>query len=115
MPDDRKKRLVTMLADREIPLIEDDLYGDLYFGGLRPSVAKAYDREGTVMLCGSFSKTLAPGYRVGWMIPGRFFEKAKILKSTSSGPTFAPPSLDSKGSVRRSSRSARSWASCGRF
>jgi DNA-binding transcriptional MocR family regulator len=93
MPDDRKKRLVTMLAQREIPLIEDDLYGDLYFGGFRPRVAKAYDREGMVMLCGSFSKTLAPGYRVGWLIPGRFFEKAKILKSTSSGPTATLPQI----------------------
>ncbi|MBA3883454.1 MAG: PLP-dependent aminotransferase family protein [Chthoniobacterales bacterium] len=93
MPDNRKERLVAMLAARDIPLIEDDLYGDLYFRGSRPQVAKAYDRKGTVILCGSFSKTLAPGYRVGWMIPGRFFEKAKILKSTSTGATATLPQL----------------------
>lgn len=93
MPDARKERLVATLAARGIPLIEDDIYGDLYFRGSRPQVAKSYDRKGTVMLCGSFSKTLAPGYRVGWMIPGRFFEKAKILKSTSTGATATLPQL----------------------
>lgn len=93
MPDAAKERLVAMLAERDIPLIEDDIYGDLYFGGARPQVAKSYDRKGTVILCGSFSKTLAPGYRVGWMMPGRFFEKAKNLKSTSTGATATLPQL----------------------
>jgi DNA-binding transcriptional MocR family regulator len=93
MPDAAKERLVEMLADRNIPLIEDDLYGDLYFGNVRPPVAKAYDRQDLVILCGSFSKTLAPGYRVGWIMPGRFFEKAKNLKSTSTGATATLPQL----------------------
>jgi DNA-binding transcriptional MocR family regulator len=89
MPDAHKQRLVTALARREIPLIEDDLYGDLYFGASRPHVARSFDTKGLVILCGSFSKTLAPGYRVGWMMPGRFFEKARNLKTTSSGMTAA--------------------------
>jgi len=84
MPDSNKERLVTMLAEREIPLIEDDIYGDLHFGPTRPRVAKSYDQEGLVMLCSSFSKTLAPGYRVGWVAPGRFFEKMRNLKFTST-------------------------------
>ena len=70
MPDRSKKELVELLARREIPLIEDDIYGDIYFGPLRPKTAKAYDKAGLVMLCSSFSKTLAPGYRVGWAVPG---------------------------------------------
>src|SRR5207248_656833 len=66
MTDEAKKELVRMLAAHEIPLIEDDIYGDLFFGDHRPRPAKAFDKKGLVMLCASFSKTVAPGYRVGW-------------------------------------------------
>jgi DNA-binding transcriptional MocR family regulator len=93
MPDRAKERLVAMLGRREIPLIEDDLCGDLHFGEKRPHVARAYDKKGLVMLCGSFSKTIAPGYRVGWMIPGRFFERAKNLKFASTVATATLPQL----------------------
>jgi DNA-binding transcriptional MocR family regulator len=93
MPPSEKERLVTMLARREIPLIEDDLYGDLHFGPERPHAAKSHDRKGLVMLCGSFTKSLAPGYRVGWMMPGRFLEKTKSLKFTSTGATTTLPQL----------------------
>lgn len=93
MPLDAKERLVAMLARREIPLIEDDLYGDLHFARERPHAAKSFDNKGLVMLCGSFSKSLAPGYRVGWMMPGRFLEKAKALKFTSTGATGTLPQL----------------------
>src|SRR5262249_13786026 len=75
MPDEGRERLVAMLARREIPLIEDDIYGDLHFGDVRPRPAKAFDQKGLVMLCSSFSKTVAPGYRVGWTAPGRFREE----------------------------------------
>lgn len=74
MPDARKREVVEMLAERDIPLIEDDLYGDLFFGIARPKPCKAYDPTGNVIWCGSVSKTLAPGYRVGWVAPGRFKE-----------------------------------------
>jgi DNA-binding transcriptional MocR family regulator len=93
MPPSEKERLVAMLARREIPLIEDDLYGDLHFGPERPHAAKSHDRKGLVMLCGSFTKSLAPGYRVGWMMPGRFLEKTKSLKFTSTGATTTLPQL----------------------
>jgi len=84
MPDVNKKRLVSMLANKDIPLIEDDIYGDLCFGPVRPHAAKAFDKRGLVLLCSSFSKTLAPGYRVGWVAGGRFHEKVKSLKLTNS-------------------------------
>jgi DNA-binding transcriptional MocR family regulator len=80
MPDEAKKRLVQLLARREIPLIEDDIYGDLHHGDVRPRPAKAFDEDGLVLLCASFSKTIAPGYRVGWMAPGRFRERVMRLK-----------------------------------
>jgi DNA-binding transcriptional MocR family regulator len=91
MPDAAKERLVRILARREIPLIEDDLYGDLHFDAERPHVTKAHDNKGLVLLCGSFSKSVAPGYRVGWIMPGRFFEKVKDLKCTSTVATATLP------------------------
>jgi DNA-binding transcriptional MocR family regulator len=72
MPDANKRDLVALLARHTVPLIEDDVYGELYFGSQRPKPAKAYDHEGLVLHCSSFSKTLAPGYRVGWVAAGRY-------------------------------------------
>jgi DNA-binding transcriptional MocR family regulator len=90
MPDEKKKLLVKMLSEREIPLIEDDLYGNLCFGPKRPKAAKAFDEDGWVMLCDSFTKTLSPGYRVGWVAPGRFRERVEFLKyvNTAAGPSL---------------------------
>lgn len=80
MPTENKKKLVELLATKDIPLIEDDLYGDLYLGKSRPVNAKAFDKKGLVLLCSSFSKSLAPGFRVGWTSPGKFKEKIERLK-----------------------------------
>jgi DNA-binding transcriptional MocR family regulator len=93
MPDEAKERLVSMLGRREIPLIEDDIYGDLYFGDVRPRPAKAFDTRGLVMLCSSFSKTVAPGYRVGWAAPGRFREQVEQLKFAQSVATPTLPQM----------------------
>jgi DNA-binding transcriptional MocR family regulator len=81
MPDSNKSALVAMLADRQIPLIEDDLYGNLIHQGERPCVAKAFDRNGMVILCSSFSKELAPGYRIGWIAAGRWHDTVLRLKT----------------------------------
>jgi DNA-binding transcriptional MocR family regulator len=90
MPEAKKQALVEMLARAGVPLIEDDVYGELYFGKRRPLPAKAFDREGMVLHCGSFSKCLAPGYRVGWAMPGRFARKVGRLKLTTSLSVSAP-------------------------
>ncbi|MBE9463009.1 PLP-dependent aminotransferase family protein [Dyadobacter subterraneus] len=90
MPDHRKKQLVQLLAKRQIPLIEDDIYGEMYFGKTRPKTCKSFDKEGLVMLCSSVSKTLAPGYRVGWCIPGKFIDKVISLKLTHSVSSATP-------------------------
>ena len=82
-----------LLTEREIPLIEDDVFGKLTFTATRPKVCKAFDKDGWVMTCNSFSKTLAPGYRVGWVAPGRFREKVEFLKWTSNLATASPPQL----------------------
>ena len=80
MPDNKKKQLVDMLAEKDIPLIEDDIYGELYFGKTRPKTCKTFDRKGLVLHCASFSKSLAPGFRIGWTIPGKFKERVISLK-----------------------------------
>ena len=85
MPEANKRTLVRMLDERGITFIEDDVYGDLYFGEQRPWAAKAFDESNNVILCSSFSKTLAPGYRVGWMAPGRFTQQVSRLKVAMSG------------------------------
>jgi DNA-binding transcriptional MocR family regulator len=91
MSEANKQRLVDLLAKREVPLIEDDIYGDLSFDGERPLPAKAFDKKGLVLLCDSFSKTLAPGYRVGWTSPGRFQCQVEQLKFTSTIATGTLP------------------------
>ncbi|CAD0009341.1 aminotransferase-like domain-containing protein [Flavobacterium salmonis] len=90
MPNEHKEETVSLMELHNIPLIEDDIHGDLYFGSARPTNCKTYDKSGIVMCCSSVSKTLAPGYRVGWVIPGKF--KKEILRTklyhTISSPTI---------------------------
>jgi DNA-binding transcriptional MocR family regulator len=93
MPDANKARLVKMLAERGIPLIDDDIYGDLAFSGVRPRSVKSFDRKGNVLLCDSFSKTLAPGYRVGWCAPGRWQRQVEHLKFVTTVATATLPQM----------------------
>ncbi len=90
LSDSYKKALVELTARRDVAVIEDDIYGDLAFRGARPRTLKSYDRKGLVLLCSSFSKMMAPGYRVGWIVGGRFREEIARLKFLTS---VASPSL----------------------
>lgn len=103
MPEARKRALVQLLAEHEVPLIEDDVYGELYYGPTRPRPAKAFDRDGGVLHCSSFSKSLAPGYRIGWAAPGRFRDAVQRLKL---GTTLAA-ALPSQVALAEYLRSAR--------
>ncbi|HEY1077064.1 MAG TPA: PLP-dependent aminotransferase family protein [Fontimonas sp.] len=93
MADERKQQLVALLEQHRVPLIEDDVYGELYYGGQRPRPAKAYDRSGNVLHCGSFSKCLAPGYRIGWAAPGRHAATVRRLKLGSTLSAAIPSQL----------------------
>ena len=84
MPDKNKKALVDMMVKYDIALIEDDIYGDLYFSKQRPANCKTFDKYGHVLLCNSFSKSLAPGYRVGWTMPGKYKDKVMRMKQNHS-------------------------------
>lgn len=88
MNDELRREMVELLEDNNVVLIEDDVYGDLLFDGTRPKPGQFYSRKNQVMTVGSFSKTAAPGYRIGWLLPGRFVEEVVVLKrafSCSSG------------------------------
>ncbi len=84
MPDEKKEKLYELLCEFDIPAIEDDIYGDLHFSERRPKPLKSWDRDGRVMLCSSFGKTLAPGLRVGWVFPGRWLDRVRRLKFTNT-------------------------------
>lgn len=87
VPEENKKHLVDLLTRKNIPLIEDDIYGELYFGKTRPRTCKVFDKNGIVLQCGSFSKSLAPGYRIGWAVPGKYKEKVIALKRMNNVST----------------------------
>jgi DNA-binding transcriptional MocR family regulator len=84
MPDENKKQLVELITKHNIPLIEDDIYGEMHFGKNRPKTCKYFDKKGMVIHCSSLSKSLAPGYRIGWTIPGKFLDQVKQLKRMSN-------------------------------
>jgi DNA-binding transcriptional MocR family regulator len=84
MPEAKKQELVELLRNHQVPLIEDDVYAELYYGQQAPKPAKAFDTEGLVMHCGSFAKSLAPGYRIGWVAAGRYAQKIERLKLMTS-------------------------------
>ena len=93
LSDDKKKALVALITKYQVPLIEDDVYSELYFGDKRPMPAKAFDTQSLVMHCSSFSKCLAPGYRVGWVAPGRYAQLVERLKLTTTISTSVPSQI----------------------
>ncbi len=92
MPVTRKQELVALLDAADIPLIEDDVYGDLVGEGQRPPACKAFDQSGNVIYCSSLSKTLAPGWRIGWIAAGRYFPQ--VLQARMAGDWAGAPLLE---------------------
>lgn len=87
MPRNHKSKLVELLAHKQIPLIEDVVFNDLMASDERRKAAKAFDPDGWVMICGSFSKTITPGLRLGWTEAGRWTETIKRLKRVTGAST----------------------------
>lgn len=93
MSSDKKRQIAALFNAYEIPLIEDDIYGDLNFEGTRPKAIKAFDSQGLVLYCASVSKTLSPGLRIGWCAPGRYQSKVEVLKMSMNLSTAPIPQL----------------------
>jgi DNA-binding transcriptional MocR family regulator len=116
MPDEKKIRVTDLLASYGVPLIEDDIYGDIYFGKERPKPFMVLDRRGNTIYCSSFSKTVAPGYRIGWIAAGRFMPKVLEHKMalTLCGPVLPQVAfagfLSSGGYDRHLRRMRRAFA-----
>src|SRR5476649_456049 len=93
MPDERKKALLRLAQCYDIAIIEDDVYGELAYQYPRPATITSFDEDGRVLLCSSFSKTLAPGLRIGWIAPGRYHNRALHMKFISTGATSTLPQI----------------------
>lgn len=112
MPEEHRPKIIELCNQHDIVLIEDDIYGDLSFQYPRPRSLKSYDTEGRVILCSSFSKTLAPGLRVGWVAPGRYLDQVLHMKyvssiSTPTLPQMAIAEFISQGAYERHLRKMR--------
>ena len=93
--DDKKKQVLALLNKQQIPLVEDDIYGDIYFGNERPRPYSAMENAQNVIYCSSFSKTVAPGYRIGWIASVKDTEKlvAEKYATTLCSPTLTQIAL----------------------
>lgn len=93
MPDDHKRELMLLLNTHDVALVEDDVYAEVYFGRERPRPIKYWDTRGQSLLCSSFSKCLAPGFRVGWVVAGPHAERIQRLQLMSTLSTNVPSQL----------------------
>lgn len=85
MPDARKRAVLNLAQRYDIVIFEDDIYGELATEYPRPRTIHSWDIDGRVMLCSSFTKTIAPGLRIGWIAPGRYYDKLLQMKYAASG------------------------------
>jgi DNA-binding transcriptional MocR family regulator len=93
MPEANKRALLALAQRYDVAIIEDDVYGDLAYHYPRPRTIKSYDDDGRVLLCSSFSKTVVPGLRIGWIAPGRYLERVLHMKYMGTGATAQLPQL----------------------
>jgi len=112
MSEADKKRLYQLAQSYDISIIEDDIYGDISYQSPRPKSIKSFDDDGRVLLCSSFSKTVAPGIRVGWIAPGRYRDKVTHIKYVSSSmcptlPQLAIADFIQTGGYERHTRKVR--------
>jgi DNA-binding transcriptional MocR family regulator len=87
MPLTQKRALASLVTRHQVPLIEDVVFNDLLATDARRKAVKAFDTEGWVMTCGSFSKTVAPGIRLGWVEAGRWSKAVTTLKRVQGTST----------------------------
>lgn len=93
MPDAQKKAFVALAEEHDMPIVENGVYNELHFGDTPPTTLKHHDRSGLVLHCGSFSKSLTAGVRIGWALCGRYRQRIETLKFLNTLATPAVPQL----------------------
>ncbi|SEG52796.1 aminotransferase-like domain-containing protein [Marinobacterium lutimaris] len=112
LSDERKRALYRLAQRYDVAIIEDDIYGDLSYAWPRPVTIKSFDTDDRVILCSSFSKTLAPGLRLGWIAPGRYrsavvHSKFVATAASSTLPQLAVAEFIAQGGYERHLRKMR--------
>ena len=100
MPDARKRAVLNLAQRYDIVIFEDDIYGELATEYPRPRTIHSWDIDGRVMLCSSFTKTIAPGLRIGWIAPGRYYDKLLQMKYAASGTNVPSTQLAACNFIR---------------
>lgn len=81
MSEQRRKEIISLSKKEQLPIIEDDAYGDIWFEEKPPQPLKAMDHEGNILYLGTFSKTVSPGLRIGWLVgPEPVIERLADIK-----------------------------------
>jgi 2-aminoadipate transaminase len=81
---ERRRRLVELARLHQVPILEDDPYGELRYRGVRPPSLAALDRDGMVIYLSTFSKTISPGMRLGWAIASSEIMQAMVIAKQAS-------------------------------
>jgi DNA-binding transcriptional MocR family regulator len=71
MSQERRRAVLSLAQRYQVPILEDDPYGELYYGDPPPPPLKSFDQYGHVIYLSTFSKVLFPGIRLGWLVASR--------------------------------------------
>ncbi len=113
MPDARKRAVLSLAQRHDIVIFEDDIYGELATEYPRPRTIHSWDIDGRVILCSSFTKTIAPGLRIGWIAPGRYYDRLLQMKYAASGTNVPSTQLAACKFIREAITTA-TCGGCGR-
>lgn len=84
MPLEKRKKLIALCEKERLPIIEDDVYGEIWFEEIPPVPLKALDQNGLVLYVGGMSKNLCPGLRIGWVVgPDQVIDRLADIKMQS--------------------------------
>jgi len=100
MPESRKRQVLALAQRHDIVIVEDDIYGELAAEYPRPRTIHSFDIDGRVLLCSSFTKTVAPGLRVGWIVPGRYYDRVMHMKYAAGGVNVPAAQLAGPACIR---------------
>lgn len=84
IPEKRRRQMAELAAKYDVTILEDNPYGEIRFSGQHVPAVKSFDRDGHVYYMGTFSKTLAPGFRLGWIVADKqIVDKLTVLKQSA--------------------------------